>query len=128
MQLKLSRLLEILQNSSNLFTVQMLWLSLWFIVRECLQLPSISQLDILKAITPSDSLSLSQLTVNPVPLLTAVPQYSHRYLNIFCVLPCHKTFSNAEDKICHSVCYTIQFMHYSHFKTHSLQHLKPIKC
>jgi len=25
-------------------------------------------------------------------------------------------------------CYTIQLMHYSHFKTHSLQHLKPIKC
>jgi hypothetical protein len=23
---------------------------------------------------------------------------------------------------------TIQLMHYSHFKTHSLQHLKPIKC
>jgi len=28
---------------------------------------------------------------------------------------------------CHT-CYTIQLMHYSHFKTHSLQHLKPIKC
>ena len=27
---------------------------------------------------------------------------------------------------CHT-CYTIQLMHYSHFKTHSLQHLKPIK-
>jgi len=26
-----------------------------------------------------------------------------------------------------STCYTIQLMHYSHFKTHSLQHLKPIK-
>jgi hypothetical protein len=25
-------------------------------------------------------------------------------------------------------CYTIQLMHYSQFKTHSLQHLKPIKC
>jgi len=25
-------------------------------------------------------------------------------------------------------CYTIQLMHYSHFKTQSLQHLKPIKC
>jgi len=25
-------------------------------------------------------------------------------------------------------CYTIQLMHYSYFKTHSLQHLKPIKC
>ena len=24
--------------------------------------------------------------------------------------------------------YTIQLIHYSHFKTHSLQHLKPIKC
>jgi hypothetical protein len=24
--------------------------------------------------------------------------------------------------------YTIQLMHYSHFKTQSLQHLKPIKC
>ena len=28
---------------------------------------------------------------------------------------------------CHT-CYTIQLMHYSHFKTQSLQHLKPIKC
>jgi len=28
---------------------------------------------------------------------------------------------------CHS-CYAIQLMHYSHFKTQSLQHLKPIKC
>jgi len=28
---------------------------------------------------------------------------------------------------CHT-CYTIQLMHYSHCKTHSLQHLKPIKC
>jgi hypothetical protein len=28
---------------------------------------------------------------------------------------------------CHN-CYTIQLMHYSHFKTHSLLHLKPIKC
>jgi hypothetical protein len=28
---------------------------------------------------------------------------------------------------CHT-CYSIQLMHYSHFKTHSLQHLKPIKC
>ena len=28
---------------------------------------------------------------------------------------------------CHT-CYTIQLRHYSHFKTHSLQHLKPIKC
>jgi hypothetical protein len=28
---------------------------------------------------------------------------------------------------CHT-CYTIQLMHYSHFKTHSLQHFKPIKC
>jgi hypothetical protein len=27
---------------------------------------------------------------------------------------------------CHT-CYTIQLMHYSHLKTHSLQHLKPIK-
>jgi len=26
------------------------------------------------------------------------------------------------------ICYTIQLMHYSHFKTHSLQNLKPIKC
>jgi len=25
-------------------------------------------------------------------------------------------------------CYTIQLMHYSHFKTQSLQHLKPINC
>jgi hypothetical protein len=25
-------------------------------------------------------------------------------------------------------CYTIQLVHYSHFNTHSLQHLKPIKC
>jgi hypothetical protein len=25
-------------------------------------------------------------------------------------------------------CYTIQLIHYSHFKTYSLQHLKPIKC
>jgi hypothetical protein len=25
-------------------------------------------------------------------------------------------------------CYTIQLMHYSHFKTQSLQHLKLIKC
>jgi hypothetical protein len=25
-------------------------------------------------------------------------------------------------------CYTIQRMHYSHLKTHSLQHLRPIKC
>jgi len=33
-----------------------------------------------------------------------------------------KKFENA------SICYTIQLMHYSHFKTHSLQHLKPIKC
>jgi hypothetical protein len=28
---------------------------------------------------------------------------------------------------CHT-CYTIQLMHYSRFKTQSLQHLKPIKC
>ena len=28
---------------------------------------------------------------------------------------------------CHT-CYTIQLMHYSHFNTQSLQHLKPIKC
>ena len=28
---------------------------------------------------------------------------------------------------CHT-CYTIQLMHYSRFKTHSVQHLKPIKC
>ena len=28
----------------------------------------------------------------------------------------------------HRICYTVQIMHYSHFKTHSLQHLKPIKC
>ena len=28
---------------------------------------------------------------------------------------------------CHT-CYTIQLMHYSQFKTQSLQHLKPIKC
>ena len=27
-----------------------------------------------------------------------------------------------------NTCYTIQLMHYSHFKTQSLQHLKPIKC
>jgi len=26
------------------------------------------------------------------------------------------------------ICYTIQLMHYSHFKTQSIQHLKPIKC
>jgi len=25
-------------------------------------------------------------------------------------------------------CYTVQLMHYSHFKTQSLQHLNPIKC
>jgi len=25
-------------------------------------------------------------------------------------------------------CYAIQLMHYSHFKTQSLRHLKPIKC
>jgi hypothetical protein len=29
---------------------------------------------------------------------------------------------------CSFFCYTIQLMHYLHFKTHSLQHLKPIKC
>jgi hypothetical protein len=28
---------------------------------------------------------------------------------------------------CHTCC-TVQLMHYSHFKTQSLQHLKPIKC
>ena len=28
---------------------------------------------------------------------------------------------------CHT-CYTVQLMHYSHFRTQSLQHLKPIKC
>jgi len=28
---------------------------------------------------------------------------------------------------CHT-CYTVQLMHYSHIKTQSLQHLKPIKC
>jgi hypothetical protein len=28
---------------------------------------------------------------------------------------------------CHTF-YTVQLMHYSHFKTQSLQHLKPIKC
>jgi hypothetical protein len=28
---------------------------------------------------------------------------------------------------CHT-CYTIQLMHYSHFKTQSLQYLKPIQC
>jgi len=26
------------------------------------------------------------------------------------------------------ICYKIQLMHYSHFKTQSLQHLKQIKC
>jgi hypothetical protein len=29
---------------------------------------------------------------------------------------------------CYHTCYTTQLMHYSHFKTQSLQHLKPIKC
>jgi hypothetical protein len=32
----------------------------------------------------------------------------------------------AETKVS-SACYTIQLMYYSHFKTHSLKHLKPIK-
>jgi hypothetical protein len=27
-----------------------------------------------------------------------------------------------------NTCYTVQLTHYSHFKTHSLQHSKPIKC
>jgi len=30
-------------------------------------------------------------------------------------------------KLISNTCYTIQLMHYLHFKTHSLQHLKPIK-
>jgi hypothetical protein len=40
------------------------------------------------------------------------------------IMPCD------DQNIIHLVfaCYTIQLMHYSHFKTQSLQHLKPIKC
>ena len=43
----------------------------------------------------------------------------HRCLNFIC-LPLMSHCA-----CCHT-CYTIQLMHYSHFKTHSLQHLKPI--
>ena len=43
-----------------------------------------------------------------------------RIISTNCCLMSHRA-------CCHT-CYTIQLMHYSHFKTQSLQHLKPIKC
>jgi len=55
-----------------------------------------------------------------------------RYICKFYVVPLYK--GSCFEKY-HSVtyyqtifCYTIQLMHYSHFKTQSLQHLKSIKC
>ena len=39
-----------------------------------------------------------------------------------------KPSTQEQNKLQNRICYTIQLMHYSHFKTHSLQHLKPIKC
>jgi len=37
-------------------------------------------------------------------------------------------FSLMLHRACCHTCYTIQLVHYSHLKTQSLQHLKPIKC
>ena len=39
-----------------------------------------------------------------------------------------KKWSLMSHRACCHTCYTIQLMHYSHFKTQSLQNLKPIKC
>ena len=48
---------------------------------------------------------------------------------------CHEFRKQFTQYICNNICanvyktcYTIQLMHCSHFKTQSLQHLKPIKC
>jgi hypothetical protein len=40
----------------------------------------------------------------------------------------HYSSSLMSHSTCCHTCYTIQLMHYSHFKTHSLLLLKPIKC
>jgi len=41
---------------------------------------------------------------------------------------CEKLRSLMSQRACCHTCYAIQLMHYSHFKRHSLQNLKPIKC
>jgi hypothetical protein len=40
----------------------------------------------------------------------------------------HTSVSLMSHRVCCHTCYTIQLMHCLHYKTHSLQYLKPIKC
>jgi hypothetical protein len=89
-----------LQNSSNLFIVLLLqWLSQWSIVQWFFAVASHFPIRHFESYKPPQTLSLLHLTVHPVLLLTVAPQYSHRSLNMFCILACHRnTFQSREEQ------------------------------